>query len=230
MRWILSVLFVTSIPLLGFADQPAEDKIEAILNEGIETNLIVIADTSGSMKERPATGEEQPKIDIAKEALVRFVRTLPPAVRVGMIVFHGCRPRWVVPVGPGGREAVIAQVPALAARGSTPISGSLKLALDDFRPRLKGNPYSRNVIILVTDGEETCSPPDEVGGVASQITNAGMELHAIGFDLPDRDSELKRVSTKYYRAGDSKELEQGLATIQAELSLDATIDPVGVGR
>jgi Ca-activated chloride channel family protein len=229
-KWLL----VASIGLVcsgaAFPDQPLDQRVEAILNEGMETNLIVIADTSGSMRERPASGEEQPKIEIAKSALTQFVKALPPTVQIGLMMFHGCQPTWVSPLGGADRNTLLARVDRLRAMGSTPIATALKLAFKELKSRATKNPYGRNVILLVTDGEETCEPPAEVVTVANQITASGVEIHAIGFDLPDRDSDLKKVSTTYYYASDSKGLAAGLSTVQAELSMDGQVNTIGPGQ
>ncbi|MBI4863061.1 MAG: VWA domain-containing protein [Candidatus Riflebacteria bacterium] len=223
----------TLVPLLTLlaasplaADQTREERVEAIMTEGMETNLVVIADTSGSMAERPASGGSRSKIDIAREALARFLSTLPKAVRVGMVIYDGCDTRIVAALDTATRESVVAEVDRLPARGKTPIVDSLSQALEQLKPRLEKNPYGRNVVLLVTDGEETCKAQGMVREAAARLTDGFIELIIIGFDLPSQDTDLKQVATRYYLASDSRELSEGLATVQGELAVDATVDTI----
>ena len=219
LAFVLQTTFAIAQPV------PA-DKVRAILNEGLETCMIVVADTSGSMRDIPQTGGGVPKIDISKSALTSFLRKLPEEVQVGMMTFWGCTPRWQAELGKASREDVIARAGEMQARGSTPIHNSLELAFGALKARRDKNPYGRYIILLITDGEETCSQPGLVGETAEKITRAGIELHSIGFDLPSADSQLKKMSTKYYLASDSKELEAGLSSVQGELEVDATVDTI----
>jgi Mg-chelatase subunit ChlD len=205
---------------LARADQLALERAQEILNEGMETNLVVIADTSGSMRQRPAFGVWQAKIEIARSALSRFLTALPAEIHVGMIIFRGCRPEWVAKLDEVKRDDLIGRVANLQATGSTPIASSLKMAFEALKARVAKNPYGRNVILVVTDGEETCLPPSAVVEAASLATRSAVEVQSIGFDLPGEDTDLKRVSTKYYNASDAKALSEGLSSVQAELSVD----------
>ena len=225
MRALLGLVCLASVALAQKAPVN-EDKIKAILNEGLETTMVVIADTSGSMRDRPQTGGWSSKIDIARGALSSFVTNLPADIKLGMITFNGCQPRWVAELGKSSNADVAQRAKEMEAHGSTPIHLSLEMAFEALKDTRAKNPYARIVILLITDGEETCSTPYLVGETAVKIAKAGMELHSIGFDLPSADSELKRLSTKYYLASDSKELEAGLSSVQGELSIDGGVDSV----
>jgi Mg-chelatase subunit ChlD len=234
MRTAITVLIaLVCLTTTASAQQPApvpDDKIKAILNEGLETVLVVVADTSGSMRDRPQSGGWSPKIDISREALTGFVRRLPEEVELAMITFWGCHVRWMAQPAQDSRPAIARELGAMQPRGSTPIAMSLEAALTALKAKREKNPYGRYMILLLTDGEETCSTPYLVGETATKIAKAGIELQVIGFDLPSQDTELKKIGTKYYLASDSKELEAGLQSVQGELELDATVDAVGGGH
>jgi len=228
MRATLSAALALVLLASSAVAQPASpEKLRAIMNEGLETAMVVVMDTSGSMRDRPQTGGDVSKIDIAKQALGAFLQGLPPDVQVGMMIFWGCQPRWMAELGKSSRDDVLKRVSEMQARGSTPIVSSLNAAYEALKVRREKNPYGRYIVLLITDGEETCSPPAQVGEAADRITKAGVELHSIGFDLPSADSQLKKMSTKYYLASDSKELEAGLQSVQGELAVDGGIDAIG---
>lgn len=217
----------------AFAKEPAaipEEKLKAILNEGLETAMVVVADTSGSMRDQPATGGGTAKIDLARTALEAFVNKLPADLKLGMIIFWGCQPRWVAPFGSSKASQLAAQVHEMQARGSTPIHLSLEMAYEGVKELRTKNPYARVVVLLLTDGEETCSPPEKVAETAEKMAKAGIELQVIGFDLPSQDTQLKKIGTRYYLASDSKELEAGLSSVQGELAVDAAVDAVDGGK
>lgn len=219
------VLLVCAAPAL--AQEVTDEKVRAILSEGLETALVVIADTSGSMRDRPASGGMQNKIDIANTVLPKFVQRLPADIPVALMYFYGCQVRWAVPFESSRRDRVVSLSGQLRAGGATPIARSLALARDALKPRREKNPYGRFVVVLLTDGEETCLPMEQLKKSAAELAQLGIELHVIGFDLPSQDTLLKTIGTKYYFASDSHGLEKGLEAVQGELEVDATIDTIG---
>lgn len=232
MKMIKSSLIGLVLATSCFAQSPAPvaDKVKAILNEGLETVMVIIADTSGSMRDRPATGGWTAKIDIAKESLAAFVASLPGDLKLGMITFNGCQPRWTAALGSSTIADLGQRVKEMEARGSTPIHLSLELAYEGVKDIRAKNPYARVVVLLLTDGEETCSTPQLVGETAAKFAKERIELQVIGFDLPSQDTELKKIGVKYYLASDSKSLAEGLSSVQGELSIDGGVDAVDGGK
>lgn len=222
---LLGLVLATSS---AFAQKPPVDqaKVDAILSEGLETVMVVVADTSGSMRDRPQAGGWTSKIDISREAVAKFIANLPADIKLGMITFDGCRPRWVAELGKSTNAEIAQRAKEMEARGSTPIHLSLELAYEGVKELRAKNPYARVVVLLITDGEETCSTPYLVGETAAKLAKEKIELQVIGFDLPSQDTELKKIGVKYYLASDSKDLEAGLSSVQGELSIDGGVDSV----
>jgi Ca-activated chloride channel family protein len=142
-------------------------------------------DASGSMNRVGETG--RPLIDEAQDALVRLVEALPEGTAVGLRVYghrvpntdkvRGCRDtELVVPVGPLVREVMTAAIGGFEARGFTPIGLSLREAVEDFPEG------GRRTVVLVSDGEDTCAPPDPCE-VAQEIVSKGIDLRVetVGF-------------------------------------------------
>lgn len=223
----LSLAMALSLLLLGTptaAEEIPHEKLQSVLEEGLVTRMVLIVDTSGSMNKPPRRGETKRKVTIARKALARFFEGLPEGIEVGVIVYDRCEAKWHLPLGPIDKPKLLESTSSLRAYGKTPIAASLNLAAAKLIPTMKTHPYSRNVVVLVTDGEETCVSKRDLAVSARNITDAMMELTVIGFDLPGQDSLMKKLATQYYRAEDSEQLSQGLASIQAELEVPSTVD------
>ena len=154
MRRVLVVLFVAVAALGPAAVAPAQVGSEPIL---------LILDASGSMNRVDDAGTVL--IDAAKDALQEIVVRLPQDAEVGLRVYGhrtsnedpiaGCLDtELVVPVGPIDRGALRAAIEAIDASGFTPIGLSLTEAMSDLES------VGGGTVILVSDGVDTCVPPD----------------------------------------------------------------------
>lgn len=165
--------------------------------EAPEGALLLIMDASGSMNEVDADGK--PLIDSAKEALHGVVAGLPDGLHTGLRVFghrypntdreNGCRDtELIAPVAPVDREALDAAIDGYRAKGFTPIGHSLQEAANDLPPE------GPRTIILVSDGDDTCAPPDPCS-VARDLVEDGVEVvvNTVGFALGDNDTAREQL-------------------------------------
>jgi Ca-activated chloride channel family protein len=149
--------------------------------------LLIIFDSSGSMRADDGTGRQ--KIDAAKEALSRLVDELPEGTPVGLRAYGhrvpntdraaGCADtELLVPVGPLDRGALRSAIGGLAPTGFTPIGAALEAALADLPAA------GPRTVVLVSDGIDTCAPPDPCA-VAGSLAEQAVELRveAIGFQV-----------------------------------------------
>lgn len=150
--------------------------------------VVVILDASGSMNRVDDGGTVL--IDGAKDAIGRLVDAIPDGSEVGLVVYGhrvgdsdeaaSCQDTEVlVPVGPLDREAVTSAVSGINALGYTPIARALQEAAAAL-------PDGEGTVILVSDGEDTCAPPDPCE-VAAGLAGAGVDVrvHTVGFFLDD---------------------------------------------
>jgi hypothetical protein len=144
----------------------------------------IILDASGSMLQK--LGNER-RIDIAKRTLNKLVGTTIPAgtpfaFRVFGREVDSCQTDLDVPVAPLNAAAVQQRIGALIAKNGakTPIGASLDKAVED----LKGV-TGEKLIVLVTDGEETCGG-DPAAAIAN-LRKAGVttRVSIVGFALDD---------------------------------------------
>lgn len=127
-----------------------------------KTRILLLLDGSGSMLEqwgRPT----QTKISAAKSILTRIVdslrqnKNLELALRVyghrSPREAKNCKDTWLeVPFKANNHSEIIARIQDIKPKGVTPITYSLEQAAKDFPV----NPGYRNIIILITDGIESC--------------------------------------------------------------------------
>lgn len=151
-------------------------------------NAMVILDSSGSM-----TGlvNSRQRIDIAKDAVSKFLMAVPKGVNTGLVVYGhkgsnsfadkelSCSGiEEVVKLGANNSSSIISSMKSFSPRGWTPIAGSLDFVKDIFSQRSKSD---SDFLILVSDGIESCDgdPLDSAKKLKSEIKN--IELDVIGF-------------------------------------------------
>ncbi|MGM9945553.1 MAG: VWA domain-containing protein [Lysinibacillus sp.] len=161
---------------------------------------ILLLDASSSML---SSVDNQPKIDIAKNAVKRFANTLGSDSNISLIVYgHGGTQSnsdkqlscstidEIVPMGSFKEEPFSKAVNGVEAKGWTPLAAAIKKA-----HQLSMN-YDGNIIVyIVSDGKETCDgdPIKE----ASEFVNNEETRHVniIGFDVDqEAENQLKAVA------------------------------------
>jgi Ca-activated chloride channel family protein len=124
------------------------------------TRILFILDASGSMSDK---WERSTRMTVAKKTLCELVDSLKniPYLEIGLRVYghewdkryNNCKDtKLEVPFRPGNHDAIKMRIKNIEPKGTTLIAHSLKEAASDF-PIDKN---SRNVIILLTDGIESC--------------------------------------------------------------------------
>ncbi|GAB2657186.1 vWA domain-containing protein [Nocardia goodfellowii] len=187
---------------------------------------MLVLDASGSMLAADPGGGT--KMDAAKTAVRNFVTAAPSAAKVGLTVYGtgtgstdaeksaGCQDVKVLrPAGTIDKSALTGAVDQITPSGFTPIGAALRKAAESL-PR-----EGRSSIVLVSDGLDTCSPPDPCE-VAREVGKQGHQIvmHAIGFgvDAASRTQLTCIAQTTggtYTDAADGSTLEQVLPRVSA---------------
>ncbi|MGF1534738.1 MAG: VWA domain-containing protein [Bernardetiaceae bacterium] len=156
MPWITRFICVSMLLALSFGGI-AQRKPEKIPKT---TRILFVLDASGSMR---AQWNGRQRIDIARETLIRLMDSLTqqPNIEVGLRIyghqydnrFKNCTDsKLEVGFGPANFPRLRSTLTTLNPQGVTPIAYSLEQSVNDFPPR----DNVRNVIILITDGLESC--------------------------------------------------------------------------
>jgi Ca-activated chloride channel homolog len=152
---------------------------------------MLVLDASGSMLGADPSGGT--KMDAAKQAVHTLVDAAPAGASVGLAAYgtstgnsdaeraRGCQGVAVLrEPGPIDKAALGTAVDGLTPRGFTPIGRSLQLAAESLPQE---GPRS---IVLVSDGEDTCAPPEPCD-VVRTLAGQGVDLvvHTVGFGVDD---------------------------------------------
>jgi hypothetical protein len=205
--------------------------------------VAVILDASGSMLQRL---DGQRRIDIAKAAVTGLIAdVLPDSVALTLRVFghkeaDSCRTDLELPPAALDRAGAIDKVASIEAMNlaRTPIADSLRLTAADIATRPEPK-----LVILVTDGEETCD--GDPAAVIRELTasGTGVRVNIVGFAidelmLQETFAEWARLGRgKYFNASDAAELAASLresielpyAVIGADGAVTATGTVNGAG-
>ena len=190
MRTCRSLRRIACVALATMLTWQAAAAQEAIVAEDDTTctdDAILVFDGSGSMASAGYNELEIPRIVQALAAVRRVLPRVTPYRRIGLLVY-----------GPGPRDAcqnidlrlapafnshgrIIAELERLEPDGNTPLTQAVRDAAEALRYREKPA-----VVVLVTDGEETC------GGTPCRLAAsllgeaAAVTVHVIGFKVRGR--------------------------------------------
>lgn len=196
---------------------PSEQVESAPVVAGSDVAVEIILDTSGSMLEK--VGGRR-RIDIARQVLSKLVtETLPARVPVALRTFvagaGSCGTQLAVPLGPLEPSTMSARIKGLKIdrRTRTPIGAALHQVARD----LAGVTGPR-IVVLVTDGEESCKgdPEKEVTALAAQ--HLDLHINVVGFALGE--ASIKERIAEWARLGNGTSFD---AQNEADLA-------AGIGR
>ncbi len=179
----------------------------------------LILDASGSMNGKLASGT--PKIEAAWAAVAKVLDGLAPDTVLAFRAYGHQSPRekhdcddtkLLVPFGSlkDVKARIIEQSKMIRVQGYTPITKVLRIAAGDFP-----SGTAENVIILVSDGKETCEGDPCAAASALRAAGASLVIHTVGFDVDAAArAQLICIATAtgggYWDAADSGQLAEAL--------------------
>ena len=183
---ILRISVFTVFILLPFCGSSQEVNQQALPEK---TRILFVLDGSGSMNAE--WGPNKSRMDVAKEILSRLVDSLRanPTLELGLRVYghryvrqsNNCNDSQLeVPFTARNHDAIINKIKDLTPRGVTPITYSLLQAANDF----PSGPGYRNIVILITDGIESCGGDPCEASVMLQKKGVFLRPFIIGLGVP----------------------------------------------
>jgi len=154
-----------------------------------KTRILFVLDGSGSMNGIWSGGRS--RMDVAKAILTRLVDSLRvnPDLELALRVYghryarqsNNCQDsKLEVPFGVNNHSTIITRIRDIVPRGVTPITYSLTEAARDFRA---GAGY-RNIVILITDGVESCGGDPCQASLELQRKGVFLRPFVIGLGVP----------------------------------------------
>ena len=148
-----------------------------------DRSVLLLLDASGSMNAKLPNGES--RIAVAQRAIKGVAGFVPAQAQLALRMYGAQSPAsqkncqdttLAVPFGPAGANggSITTAVDAAKAQGYTPIAFSLGQAANDFPAEAK-----ERVIVLVSDGKETCQGDPVVA--ARALAAKGTTVHTVGF-------------------------------------------------
>jgi Ca-activated chloride channel family protein len=177
---------VAAAALLGAALGPraiAADKPDHICNE----DAMLVFDASGSMAGNVDSGiaTTKPRINEVRAALAKVLPSVTRFRRVGLITYgpgpyRQCNVKLELKPMADAAAPIMSAVNALNPAGKTPLSEAVQQAADVLDYRAKPG-----VIVVITDGEETCGGKPCELGTRLHKEAAQLTVHVIGFRMKD---------------------------------------------
>ncbi|HLC69054.1 MAG TPA: VWA domain-containing protein [Candidatus Bilamarchaeaceae archaeon] len=187
-----------------------------LVSLAFSSSILIVMDASGSMEDLLPSGEA--KIDAAKDAANSFIQS-STSDEIAVMEFSGCSDTYDSPDPLRGDIRVIQgfttdksllrqAVNSIEPYGDTPIAASLEEAVEYFRLQNRQN----GIIILLTDGEETCGGDAEEAAALAYDQGYAV-VNVIAYDLDEGALEdARRIATagggNVYTADNPEELQQ----------------------
>jgi len=187
--------------------------------KNVDEKLLFILDFSGSMTEK--IGNER-KIDLMLRTMSKILPTINKKTWVGLRVYghkmgftamDACKASTLlVPITPASVDKIQAQLYQTKSRGMTPITYSLKKAVEDDFAGFSGQKH----IILLTDGGENCDESPCLWALELIRFRKDVKIDVIAFNISNEDDldqlECTALVTtgKFYTANTASELVDSL--------------------
>ena len=227
MRSSKSLLLLTAgLWLLGGFGLSAQAQNEPPARPKV-TRILFLLDASGSMN---APWEGKPRWEVAKRLLARMADSLNayPNLELGLHVYGHQSPnaeqncqdsRLEVPFAPRNAAAIKTKLKTLKAQGNTPITYSLQLSAQDFPV----DKTSRNVLLLITDGVESCHGDPCAASLALQRKHVFLKPFVIGIGAERDFGKSLECLGRYYNAADIKTFRTVLNDVIAQTLAKTTV-------
>ncbi|WP_407407325.1 VWA domain-containing protein [Peribacillus sp.] len=175
---------------------------------GIDVNIAILLDASGSMNQKVG---EKTKMELAKKAINEFVASLPEEANVMLRVYGhkgsnddkdkkiSCDSTEVVyDLAPYNKGDFRKALDKFKPTGWTPIAKTISETKKDFE---KAGSEGQNIIYVVSDGIETCDGDPVKAAKDLHDSNIEPVINIIGFDM---DSEGQKQLREVAEAGGGK--------------------------
>ena len=167
-------------------------------------HILFIVDFSNSMND---TIYGKPKVEIARATLAKILPKIPKGVKTGLRVYghkagftyvQGCTAsNLIVPMAQNNAQNILTSLYNLNATGWTPITYSLKQAINnDFR-----GVTGKKHLVLLTDGGENCDESPCTYVINLMKTRDDIKIDVIAFDVHDIEANNQLRCTALMTSG-----------------------------
>jgi Ca-activated chloride channel homolog len=198
-------------PVWPYLSETKESK--ALASNLTEKNFILVFDGSGSMGDSNCGGG-RPRIFPAKDAAIRWERSVPADANIGLIAFHSRGWTRIPPTR--DRKAFEQAIYSIEAGGNTPLAVAFNSAFDYLTQQAQSQlGYGEYTIVTTTDGAAD-SIPELSRWVDHILKVSPIQIFTIGFCIAKNHTLYQPGRTTYRSAHSPEELEEGLKDVLAE--------------
>ncbi len=176
----------------------------------------IVFDDSGSMNDNH-------KLAMAKKAFRAWIEHAPDGYRFGLVALNA---GVLVPLQRNDHLQILAAVNRLVADGDTPLAQTIARAGADIRQRrAAGAVYERQVVVILTDGEDTTRRG--IKGVQQEIRNlCANRVEVIAFGYQGEGDYMRGSATHFYSPENEQDISKGLNAIGSEIgdTSDVVVD------
>lgn len=170
-------------------------------------NIMLILDVSGSMGLKT---EGKIKMDLAKEAIKEYVKKASEKANIGLTVYghkgsnsekdkaESCSgAETIAPIGSFNMQTIDGYLDTIKPIGWTPIGLAIKKSVEAF----EGKENDNNLIIVISDGEETCNTNPVEEAKKAYTSREKVSVDIIGFAV---DAQSQSTLSQITDAGGGK--------------------------
>ena len=176
----------------------------------------IVFDDSGSMNDNH-------KLSMAKKAFRAWIEHAPDNYRFGLVALNA---GVLVPLQRNDRVQILAAVNKLRADGDTPLARTIAQTAADIRQRrAAGAVYERQVVVILTDGEDTTRRG--IKGVQQEIRSlCANRVEVIAFGYQGEGDYMRESATHFYSPENEQDISKGLNAIGSEIgdTSDVVVD------
>lgn len=149
-------------------------------------DAMIVFDASGSMAGTDLNTPPTPRIARVKQALAKVLPQVAPMRNLGLLDY-GPGPAnrcdnidLLLRPAPHSSQRIMDEIDKLVPAGRTPLTAAVREAVKVLR-----FPHKQGVIVLLTDGEETCGGDPCAMAKALRAQGANITVHVIGYRMRD---------------------------------------------
>ena len=176
----------------------------------------IVFDDSGSMNDNH-------KLSMAKKAFRTWIEHAPDSYRFGLVALNA---GVLVPLQRNDRAQILAAVDHLRAAGDTPLADTIAQTAATIRQRrTAGAEYERQVVVILTDGEDNTRRGPK--GVQQEIRSlCASRVEVIAFGYQGEGDYMRGSATHFYSPENGQDISQGLNAIGSEIgdTSDVVVD------
>ncbi|MEM6316489.1 MAG: VWA domain-containing protein [Bacteroidota bacterium] len=146
--------------------------------------VLFVLDISGSMDFPVSSKQQTTRFSLMRRLIEREIEAADSTQKIGMLTIGGncpTTPLVNIPVDTGNRQLLLQTLNGLRPDGKTPLYSTLEVS-----PQYFSNKKNEKIILLASDGIESCRSYASVCQLAEELCNQGIKIEVFSLLLDER--------------------------------------------